>query len=227
MSDLSEQIEAVVKKSVDEGRRNAAISEEGPQIIAVSDEEFQKVTGLDGNIEYCRVQTERAMQIVYRKHAGSKPFTEPSDALDRTKEKVMGPLTALVINAFADGIQMGQAQSFCYKKYAMFDRLNEVFNKKAWRSESDLIAMPFQTDYDCVQLFEHMVEATVLHLGTHSGYVNYTDPKKLNKIWDLWMLTSHSVCIGAYQAGVALGKEWIEKDTLAGIMAATQSESGD
>jgi len=219
MSDLSDQLKSAMEK-VMETTSNA---KEVGFVDVTEDDTLNQIPGFEHALVYHKKQSVRAVNRAYRLCAGSAPFTEPREALEKTQESVNQEIVPALVAMLSDGIQMGQAQSFPYRKYELYNRLEEVFDKNAWRAESDLIGMPFQSDSECVDLISSMLLQTVFQLGQASGYTSYTG-ERLNKIWDLWALGAHSIGIGCFHAGYLIGKKWIEDTALNGILAATNAE---
>lgn len=222
MSELSEQVEAALRTTAD----NHKPDDEKSGLTVITDETIGDLPQVDSMRSYYGDVTSTIINRIYRHHSGSSPFEKPSEAFERTREEVVGALTALLITTLSDGIQMGQEKSFPYKKYRYLHKLNEVFGADAWKEESALIAMPFMDDSDCVKVISSYVTQVCGHLGAVTGYVGASG-KMLNKIWDLWALTGQSGIVTFYSAGVALGRSWVEKDTLAGILLASEETSDD
>lgn len=167
----------------------------------------------------------KSIRRVQRLHAGATDWTTANEAMNVVKKDFMDQFLPMAFNALADGIQMGRTPTKVIKKYLFFDDQAKLFTNQNFRADSALEAIKVTSDPDSNSGFYRFVLGSVYNTGSASGYRLVTTPDEgpgVNKIYELWDMTMNSVLISAYQAGFRLGKTWEEKDTLAGILSATE-----
>ena len=159
---------------------------------------------------------------IYRRFGGSEAFKDAQDALDRTEEPCMKVLLPLVMQAFADGIQLGQGISVPVKKHRFRKQLDQVFTDEGFRAESEIFCIQIMEDFETKEIIERYLRNAIGSMAAITAFKN-AKPERLQKVWDLWELASNSAAVGMFSSGHAIGKQWAEKDALTGIVRATES----
>ena len=226
MSDLSDKLGEALQK-----RTSQAIEELGdgdPGAVAVNVHEVPDLAtqeGFTAMIHYYNEESLRKIRLAYRERAGAKAFPDAGEAVDYAVNRLMQDMVPLPLCALADGIQLaGDQPSFAVKKYRLMDKMDDIYNSKAFIKDSELIAMTYLDDHDSKELVESLLRDSVYHIGILCGYPSMTG-KDLDRIWDLMALAVRSATTSMWLAGKEMGKEITETDTLAGIMAATEAQS--
>lgn len=221
MSDLSEQIDTALE--------NIGNKDTDPWTMVQNkkDSDWKDLPGFDGFQSHNAMEVVKVLRRIYRREAGRSLPTTPQEALDRTEDLCTKKLGEICYAAFADGVQVGHGISSPVKKYSFFKKLDKVFDHEGFRSESDLFQITVRMDFEASEAIDRYFKAAVLMIAGSSGFMSITDQHTLNRVWDLWALASNSASTGLFVAGVMVGKQWREKDTLSGILAATEEKSND
>ena len=166
----------------------------------------------------------KLMRRVFRDIAGTEPWTDSITAVNTLVDKLLPGLVALPFQAMADGYQLTcDEPTFAVQKYTRMGKLDEIYNSDVFNRDSELIAMEYLADEECVEMVKSLIMATVIGLGTLTGYKDYSG-HDLFHIWDVFLLTTRSTCTSMYLAGREMGKHAAEEDALAGILAATEQQ---
>jgi len=213
MSDLSDEIESVF---------NTLASKDGVEVVDARNCGELGAPHIDSMVEYHSKTATRAIRKAYRKNAGGKPFESTYTAALASLEMMPQYLLPVIIGALADGVQMGQQKTFAFRKFKLFNQLNKAFSSDAFRSESDMIGLTVMADQDAKDRLEMFLKITFFNMGKLTGYANGTSQEEINKIWDVWFLTTKSLTVAAYESGYKLGGQWREKEILEGIISASQ-----
>ncbi len=224
MSELSDLLDEILRKEMTKDstlEASVTPTSEG-LLLETKTPGVEELPGFTGSKEHNDREIAKILGRCFRKNAGSADFESPIEAYNRTVDRVVHGAVPLAWQSLADGVQMGQRQSFAFKKYNMFNKLDEAFDAEGWRSESALIALPFEADQDSQRWMVNYLEQTCLSLGTASGYAN--GMHHLRKIWDVWALSLSSVCIAMYVLGNQLGERWAEETVLNGIISASEEK---
>lgn len=218
MSDLSDQLNAALESV---GHKD---DEKGTFVNTDDAEWIKEVPGYAGFAHYNARTVVKLLRRVYRKDAGRAAPDTPQEALDRTTDLCTKSLVPLVSSAFADGVQIGHGVSHPVKKFDFFKKIDEVFEHEGFREESELFQVSISMDYDASEVIERYFKAAVTMVAAASGFMAITEKQGFNRVWDLWALSTNSASTGMFLAGVFVGKQWKEKDTLAGILSATEKD---
>lgn len=219
MSDLSEELDTAL---------NGLGAKEKGQWVNIEDETFRKeIPGFDGFQRHNAKSVVNALRRVYRRQAGSALPETPQEAIDKTEEMCTNALVPVCRAAFADGVQVGQGISHAVKKFSFFKKLDRVFENDGFRSESEVFEMTIQMDYETSEAIERYFRAAATMVAGASGFMAITEKQTLNRVWDLWALSCSSAATGLYMAGIIVGQQWRERDTLAGIAAVTEKGDDD
>jgi hypothetical protein len=219
MSDLSERLSAAL---------NNIGAKDTSQWVNTNKAEWIKDTpGFEGFQRHNAMTVVRALRRVYRRECGKEFPQTPQEALDRTEGPCTEKLLPVCRAAFADGVQVGHGISHAVKKFSFFKKLDEVFDHDGFREESELFQVTVQMDYAANEEIERYFKAASIMIAGASGFTSITEKHTLNRVWDLWALACNSASTGLFLAGVQVGKEWREKDTLSGILAATEKGSSN
>lgn len=217
MSELSDQIHEVIMAA----HKEHGI--EGEPDIRIERTAIPDTPGFSAMKTHYDLHMGASLRRVYRQYAGGTAFANPEDAYEKTVDDVLMVIQPAAFAALADGIQMGQASTYTYKKYRMFKRLDEVFGVAKWREDSAISALQFEMDEDTVRHVQMMIKSSSHHLSHSSGYA-HGGLHDLNKIWDLWHMASGSVIMTLYFSGYRLGQKWKQETELQGILNATDEK---
>jgi hypothetical protein len=166
----------------------------------------------------------KLMRRVYRDMAGSEPPADSISAVNQLMENLVPSLVALPLQAMADGFQLTCDQpSFAVQKYTRMGKLEDIYNSEVFNRDSELIAMEYLADEECVAMLKALILATVIGMGNLTGFKDYSG-LALYHVWDVFLLTSRSTCTSMYLAGREMGQHAAEEDALAGILAATEKQ---
>lgn len=218
MSDLSEQVEKYVNRIND---RATEISGDG---VASDMDQHDIITGTPAfepmRQHYSRQATIR-LRRAYRQMCGGRPFENPVDALNRTRNLVQD-FVPLFFNAMADGAQVGQENTNVVKKMKFFDTMDKVYESETFGTESIAIASGFSLDEDLSKWAHDYLWNSAIFFGAASGFKDM-EGNSLHKVWDGWLFMAQSTCVVGYTVGYQIGQEWKTENVLNSIAAATES----
>lgn len=183
------------------------------------------VPGFRGMQAYNNDRIKVMVRRGYRHFAG-RDLPELSEEAFELVRPVLSPLFALlIIEAFCDGVQVGQNTSHTVRMAVFFEKVDELFTDKAFRNDSGVMALHFAGEPEVLDFFNTYTQGAVMALAHGTGFVhNNGEP---NKIWDLWMLAGTSMVTAGYIAGHQLGLAWSLKDTIAEMENELGEESDD
>ena len=192
--------------------------------IKASDIKLDEDPMFVAQLGYYNAKTLNLVRRVFREVSGSEPFPDSATAVQTVIDKLIPQMVAIPLQALADGLQVTtDSPSFAVKKYTRMDKMGDIYNSEVFTRDSELIAMEYLGDPDCVELVTDMLSTTVYSLGVLTGYKDYIGDD-LTYVWDLFLLTGRSNCTSMYLAGRELGQHVTEEDALAGILAATERQ---
>ena len=215
MSDISDLFEKTL--------RNVAEVSEGEDPVVMSPEQFSKdIKGLAGMRNYCQKRTVKHIRRSVRDHAGSSLGQNHDEIFIKIREELEAQLVQVCMEIFVDATIVGQGKLPAVKRFAFFDRMDEVFSDDNFRAESEAQQLILSTDYELNEQIERYFRGALEFISCASGYTQGAVPPE--KVWDVFAMTTISAAIGVYFAGYRIGQGWREQEILAGIAAASEDE---
>jgi hypothetical protein len=219
MSELKERVEealkALINDTVDDKKTYDGVAE-------IQAGELGDLPGLGGMLDFSMKDAVKLLRRVYREHSGID-YT----SYDQLSEAVFGEAVSMVATctctALSSGLHVGARIGYQTKRHLDQDRANEMFSHKGWRQEVFAHSLMLSEDDDLVDFLKFFVAHNYVFMSRGSGLDQDPDPEKTNKVWDVWYLAARSAIVSLYGVGVRLGREDLEKETLEGILSATET----
>lgn len=162
------------------------------------------------------------LRRVYRHFAGANLSHDADELLSLTSEKMIPRLMQIEFGVFTDGVLIGQNADVQVRMARHFNNVDQLFTMPVFRSTSATMATGFAGDDDVVEIFNELATQSLDLVAHGADFAHHeVDP---NTIWDVWMLVGQATIPTAYIAGLALGQSWATKDTLDGIIIATEGD---
>lgn len=216
MSDLSEKIENALKALAEE-------TDSADKVVSIQEQScLHAIDGFNGIQQHYANEIMTKIRVAYRKHAGEKPFDSPEEALNRIGTSMLRLAVPLLLTAVADGMQIGQGESYVVKKYSFMKKMSDIHDSKSFKQESQLMVVSFMSDYETVEFIEKYVKGSVEFMATKSGFMHAPSELAM-KVWDLWNMSLQSSAVGLLAAGHRIGTQYAEDKVLDGILSATES----
>lgn len=190
---------------------------------AITEESDTLAPGFFAMREYNDGRVKVMLRRGYRHFAGAPLPDDSIETLEVTKEELGTLITSVVIEAFCDGVQVGQASSHQVKMALFYENLNDLFTNEHFRNDTLVMALEFAEDTEVRGFFADYVMGAVRALARATGFAPNTGIS--HKIWDLWLLCGTSLVTSGYIAGYQLGGIWKERDVLSGLE--TEMEEGN
>jgi len=151
----------------------------------------------------------------YRQFAGSFLGDGIDDAVTKTMGYLGPNVTMLVIRAFADGVMIGRQNIPLVVTAFTGKKVDELFGEQEYNDQVDLLTADFSTDSEVQEHFNVYIYEALTHM-THATGVAHSE-NKVDKIWDVWLLTGTATLAASYLAGHRMGVSWKERDVLEGV----------
>jgi len=161
----------------------------------------------------------------YRRFAGSTLPDDPEDKLITTGEYMYPKIIATLVQAFCDGIMLGQQDNFQVLLAVRLGAADSLFHDEGFRAMAKTMALGFIEDEGIKSFFLEYYSGALISLAQLTGFAQGQMPA--GKVWDLWILSSKAVVGTCYVAGYHLGSAWKERDVLDGIEIVTEESDID
>lgn len=226
MSELAEALQAALDTNSGESD-DVTHTDDGVRVQMVGKGASEEAVIGPGYLTYAKVLSHRLFVSIrkgYRRHAGEDLPATGEEYVARTMDEMVNLLTMPISRAVAEGVMVGQENTFQVRKAKKSENWGALFSSKSFKKESELYALEIAADPEVYEIITRDLRDAVEGISQGSGYhrCDQTDERFLRKIWDLWALAANSVAIGHYRAGCIVGAQWRERDILAGISAASE-----
>jgi hypothetical protein len=161
----------------------------------------------------------------YRHYAGSSMPTDSDQLLSLTAQFLRAPMIAVSLEAFADGVMIGQQTDHLIRMMTHFNALDHVFHDSHMRGKAMTMAHGFADDREVCEYFNTYLDGALTHISHVTGFAHSEVVPA--KIWDVWILCGTAVISASYLAGQRMGASWRERDVLDGIEIASESQGQD
>ena len=180
------------------------------------------VDGLEAMRSFNEDRIKAALRRAYRHFGGATLSKDNDEVFDMTKNRLGALFSALVIETFCDGIQIGSKTEPTVQMALATDETLGLFHDHEFRAASLGLALEITSDDDVGQFFTNYVVGCAMALGHVTGFAHGQD--NAHKIWDLWLMAGTSMVSAGYIAGCQLGKIWTEREVVAGMETAMETD---